>query len=262
MLSPGGYHSAPGSEQEFRCDHNPCPLRTVLHPASGVSVDRLHRVHSRPALPPASGVVSRDWLACYVSTLGKTKYRRLSIPARAALFHVWLLSGGQTPEATFDRGELTDVLALDGWDPAADVIAELVERGWLEVDDRQRVLVHDWDVHQLAATESARRAYERDRKAEWRRPKSAKPDPLPPAPPSPDITGSSQTTATSQRPEMSGTRPGQPAAKVRNDFDESSCPGCGDMLHPGDENVLAGPRGQLWHRTCPPNQAPTLKAVQ
>lgn len=157
--------------------------------------------------------MSRDWIAAYVSTLGRPKYRRLTLPARAALFHVWLLAGGQDPEATWpSMADLVDVLELDGY--PAPVVSELVEREWLDIDDRGRILVHDWDQHQLAATNAARRAYERDRKADWRR---AKPgtepvDPLLPAPSSPDITGSTQlhdnTTQVSPNVrDTSGTRP-------------------------------------------------------
>src|SRR5690348_2489346 len=112
--------------------------------------------------------MSRDWLAVYVAVLGKAKYRRLSIPARAALLHVWMLAGGQAPEATWrDRGELADVLDLDGY--SIEVIDELLARGWLDVDVDGRILVHDWDDHQFAASEAARQAYERDRKRDWRR---------------------------------------------------------------------------------------------
>ena len=51
--------------------------------------------------------MSRDWIAAYTTTLRKPKYRRLTISARAALLHVWLLAGGQDPEATWrDRAEL------------------------------------------------------------------------------------------------------------------------------------------------------------
>jgi hypothetical protein len=135
--------------------------------------------------------MSRDWLAVYVGILQRPKYRRLSIEARAALFHVWCLAGGQSPEATWSTlDDLTEQVELDGWTTnATAVLAELIERRWLDVDVDGRVLVHDWDDHQLAATNAARRAYERDRKRDWRR---AKPEPLSPAPLSPDTTGSSQ----------------------------------------------------------------------
>lgn len=115
--------------------------------------------------------MSRDWLAIYGAMLGKPKYRRLSIPGRAALFHVWLLAGRQDPEATWtNRDELADVLDLDGFPP--DVLEELVARRWLDVDPAGRVLVHDWDEHQLAATKAIGRAYEADRLRAWRRRKS------------------------------------------------------------------------------------------
>lgn len=140
--------------------------------------------------------MSRDWHAVYAAVLGKSKYRRLTIPARAALFHVWMLAGGQEPEATWQtRAELADVLDLDGY--PLGVLDELIERRWVDVDDRGRLTVHDWDDHQLAATSAARRAYERDRKTDWRRQrdrpqKAERPSPLSPAPLSPTghhITG-------------------------------------------------------------------------
>ena len=137
--------------------------------------------------------MSRDWLAIYPSLLSRPKYRRLSIPARAALFHLWLLAGLQTPEATWSsRSEVADILDLDGF--PTDVIDELVERRWLDVDADGRVLVHDWDEHQLSASTTARRAYERDRKADWRRARVS------PAPSSQD-----QTT---QGPDRTVQRPG------------------------------------------------------
>jgi hypothetical protein len=71
--------------------------------------------------------MSRDWLAAYTGILGRAKYRRLSIPAGAALFHIWLLAGGQAPEATWrSREDLADSLDLDGY--PADVIDELLLR--------------------------------------------------------------------------------------------------------------------------------------
>jgi hypothetical protein len=145
--------------------------------------------------------MSRDWLAVYTNVIRRPKYRRLRIPARAALFHIWILAGQQHPEATWDEpADLISELELDGWENedndrglqapecATGVIDDLIASGWLDVDDAGRLLVHDWDDHQLAATNAARRAYERDRKRDWRRAKEEPPNPLPPAPSSPDIT--------------------------------------------------------------------------
>ena len=124
--------------------------------------------------------MSRDWLAVYTGILGRPKYRRLSIPARAALFHVWLLAGAQAPEATWaNREELADVLELDGY--PADVIDELLLRRWLDEDPGGRILVHDWDHWQLAAAQAIQRAYEADRKGKWRRARTEA-APLSPAP--------------------------------------------------------------------------------
>jgi hypothetical protein len=163
--------------------------------------------------------MSRDWLAVYVGILQRPKYRRLSIEARAALFHVWCLAGGQSPEATWPTlVDLTEQIELDGWAAnATDVLAELIERRWLDVDAEGRVLVHDWDDHQLAATNAARRTYERDRKRDWRR---AKPEPLSPALLSPDITGSTQLqdTTTQVSPDVrdkSGTNGDDHPRKLR-----------------------------------------------
>jgi hypothetical protein len=164
--------------------------------------------------------MSRDWFAVYVGILTRPKYRRLSLVARAALFHIWCLAGGQRPEATWTSvEEFLDVLELDGY-PAAAVYDELVERQWIEVDDDGRILVHDWDQHQLAATNAVRREYERDRKRDWRRAKPGvepQSNPLPPAPPSPDITGSTQgqDTTTQVSPivrDTSGTTRREPAS--------------------------------------------------
>jgi hypothetical protein len=153
--------------------------------------------------------MSRDWIAAYTTTLRKPKYRRLTISARAALLHVWLLAGGQDPEATWrDRAELEEVLELDGWTDPCEVVDELIQHRWLEVDADDRVLVHDWDEHQLAASKAAQVAYERDRKSEWRRRKRVEPaGPLSPAPLSP--TEQDKTRHRSPNvPDTSGTNPG------------------------------------------------------
>lgn len=165
--------------------------------------------------------MSRDWLAAYCGILGKPKYRRLTIPARAGLFHVWLLAGGQMPEATWpSRDELADALDLDGY--PVDVLDELITRQWLDVDETGRIVVHDWDDWQLAASRSARAEYERDRKRAWRR--STRPDPadelnpLPPAPLSPDSdkTGTQQDKTRQVSPsvrDLSGTPKGRTPSK-------------------------------------------------
>ena len=164
--------------------------------------------------------MSRDWLAAYCGILGKPKYRRLTIPARAGLFHVWLLAGQQTPEATWpDRDALADALDLDGY--PVDVLDELVTRHWLDVDEAGRVVVHDWDDWQLAASRAARAEYERDRKRAWRRNRrdeDADPAPLSPAPLSPDSDRTdTQQDKTGQVspivPDTSGTPTGRTPSK-------------------------------------------------
>lgn len=205
--------------------------------------------------------MSRDWLAAYTGILGKPKYRRLTIFGRAALFHVWLLAGGQTPEATWSsRADLADLLDLDGYPP--DCIQELIDRQWLDVDPDGRVLVHDWDDWQLAATRAARTAYERDRKQEWRRRhKEEIVAPLPPRPLSPDITVTQQvhdtTTQESQSVrDTSGTRKGRGTTPVQplkrtNGRTSDTCPACGDLVKAGEPNVATDRHGQPWHRACP-----------
>ena len=64
--------------------------------------------------------MSRDWLAAYTGVLSRPKYRRLSIPARAALFHIWLLADAQTPEATWpSREDLADSLSSTATPPTS-----------------------------------------------------------------------------------------------------------------------------------------------
>jgi hypothetical protein len=160
--------------------------------------------------------MSRDWLAAYCGILGKPKYRRLTIPARAGLFHVWLLAGGQTPEATWpNRDELADALDLDGY--PLDVLDELITRSWLDVDATGRIVVHDWDDWQLAASRAVRREYEADRKREWRRRNRVEQDDVPPLSPAPlspdsDRTGTQQDKTEQVSPivrDTSGTRTGR-----------------------------------------------------
>jgi hypothetical protein len=113
--------------------------------------------------------MSRDWHAVYAAVLDTPKYRLLSIDGKAALAHVWMSAGRRSPEATWPSTDaLAEALDLDGF-PGAVVVAELVQRRWLDCDRQGRVLVHDWDAHQMAATASVKRTYEADRKAEWRR---------------------------------------------------------------------------------------------
>ena len=77
--------------------------------------------------------MSREWHAVYDGMIGRPKYRRLSLEARAALSHIWCLAGGQTPEATWPTvDEFLEILELDGYPRG--VFDELVGRTWLEVD--------------------------------------------------------------------------------------------------------------------------------
>ncbi len=202
--------------------------------------------------------MTREWHAVYDGVIRRPKYRRLSLEARATLFHVWCLAGGQTPEATWPTvDEFLEILELDGYPRAA--FDELVERVWLEIDADGRVLVHDWDQHQLAATSAAQRIYERDRKREWRRSKTAGDSrPLPPAPPSPDITGSTQgqDITTQKSPDVrdgSGHVPdaepvrlnGRPKVPT-----EGECRTCGGQVTDTDPGVRVGP-GFLEHAEHP-----------
>lgn len=114
--------------------------------------------------------MSRAWHAVYAATLGKPKYRRLTVGGKAALAHVWMLAGAQSPEATWRRDELTEILELDGFDAA--VVDELVKLRWLDVAEDGQIEVHDWVDHQLAASGEVRATYERERKQLWRRSKS------------------------------------------------------------------------------------------
>jgi hypothetical protein len=195
--------------------------------------------------------MSRDWLSVYVGILQRPKYRRLSIEARAALFHVWCLAGGQNPEATWPAlDDLTDQVELDGWAAnATAVLAELIERGWLDVDAEGRVLVHDWDDHQLAGTIASRRAYEADRKRDWRR--QRRENALPPAPPSPverEVTATVQMSP--NVPESPGHVRDTPRGIVPS---EGECRVCGGHLT-DKELSRVGP-GWIEHAEHPPEWA-------
>jgi hypothetical protein len=111
--------------------------------------------------------MSRDWHAVYAAVLDAPKYRLLSIEAKAALAHVWMLAGRRSPEASWPSiTALAEILELDGFPPR--VVEELRDRRWLDCDEG-RVFVHDWDEHQMAASAAIRKTYEAARKAEWRR---------------------------------------------------------------------------------------------
>ena len=202
---------------------------------------------------PRESSMSRDWAAIYTAMLVKPKYRRLSLPARAGLFHTWLMAGSQHPEATWrNRDELAEMLELDGFPP--DVLEELLARRWLDTDDAGRVVIHNWDQWQLAASDASRRVYERDRKQEWRRKRrhdAEEADPLSPAPLSPvqeqDSTGTQQDRTEQESPTVPDA-PGH-VPKARS-VDLSSCPRCGDrpLIDSDTINVTRVNRsGQLAH---------------
>jgi hypothetical protein len=133
--------------------------------------------------------MSREWLALYCGILNKPKYRRLSPAGRGALLHLWALAGAQNPEATWDsRAELLDAFELEGFE--AGNVDELIALRWLDLELDGTLTVHDWDVHQLAASKAIQTAYEAARKRTWRRTKIA---PLPPTPSNPDTTGHDTT---------------------------------------------------------------------
>ena len=117
------------------------------------------------------------------------------VGGRGGLLHVWLLATTTTPEATFASVVyLGDVLELDGLDRG--LADRLVTMGWLDVDASGRVLVHDWDDHQYAASKAIVQAWERDRLRGWRRRRREADDRTddgrtekPPKPPVDDMTG-------------------------------------------------------------------------
>lgn len=202
--------------------------------------------------------MSRDWFAVYANIIVKPKYRRLSPATRGALVHIWALAGQQIPEATFDRWELEQTLDMDGWDGGAvhlgtpdgkAVIDELVRWGWLDVDG-DRLLVHDWDAHQFAATKRARDEFEADRKREWRRRRKETAPSLPPAPPSTNITATQHRQDNTRVPDtsghvrtLSGPKGGVPI--------QGTCDDCGADVRDTDPGVVVGP-GFIRHVEHPP----------
>lgn len=210
--------------------------------------------------------MSRDWFAVYAATTRKPKYRRLTIPGRAALLHVWMLAGGQDPEACWRADELRETLELDGY--PGDVLDELIAREWLDVDD-QRLWVHDWDAHQQAVTEKVRSAYERERKQDWRLRKKEQAPSLP-APSLPNTTGTQHGQDITASPivrDVSGTPPRRkptpprpqtrPAAASRVNPDQDAgafvCANCGRQMALVDADRLGGPGDYRYvHRgPCP-----------
>lgn len=128
--------------------------------------------------------MTRNYLAVHAAMTRRAKFRRLSIPARAALFTVWSDALTRTPEAIWpNRAELTDALEVDGYGP--DVLAELVAAGWVDELPDGRPAVHDWDEWQRAYDQQMTRAYEAARKRDWRNRDPRAVQPSPPAPPLP-----------------------------------------------------------------------------
>jgi len=179
--------------------------------------------------------MSRDWFAVQGRLVRSPKFRRLPEQAQLSLLYVWALAGDETPEATWPSEQgLADVLELAGR-PRGDVQV-LLEAHWLDRDERGRVLVHDWDDHQLAATAAIKRAFEADRLRTWRRKKRGESGPSP-APPS---------VGENKRPDNGSN------ANVRVRTQELTCPACGDLLDERDRNLVVVDRhGALAHRSCP-----------
>ena len=101
----------------------------------------------------------------------------------------------------------------------------------------------------------ARRAASRDRWARYNANRHAVATSLP--------RGNRVATATSVPSVRSKERTVAPRgarATVRrtNGHDNTTCPGCGDELHPTDPGVTTDRDGQLWHEACPP---PVVSAV-
>jgi hypothetical protein len=120
--------------------------------------------------------MTRNYVAVQAVLPHRPKFRRLSIPGRAALFTVWCDATTRTPEAIWkSRAELADVLDIDGYGP--DVLDELIARAWLDVLEDGRLAVHDWDEHQVAYSRDVTRAYEAARKLDWRNRRTLSPAP-------------------------------------------------------------------------------------
>lgn len=119
--------------------------------------------------------MSREWYAVFGRLNRLPKFRRLSESAQLTLaVYVWGLAGDQVPEATWvSLDALAEQLALVG--RARADVDELLAANWLEVTPGGGIGIHDWDAHQYAATAEIRRAYEADRKADWRLRKRADP---------------------------------------------------------------------------------------
>lgn len=164
----------------------------------------------------------REWMAIYSVMSTKTKYRRLSVDARAALLHLFATAGWQTPEATWGVEELQDVLRLEGIDPAA--VEELRTRRWLDTVGDGTVGLHDWDQHQEATTRTVRAEYEASRKREWRR-RASSPSSSSPRPPLPPTSSTRQeedkdrTLSPGPVPDVSGTNGSASALDALNNLD-------------------------------------------
>jgi hypothetical protein len=127
--------------------------------------------------------MTRNYVAVHPALTRRAKFRRLSIPARAALLTVWTDALTRTPEAIWpNRAELVDALEVDGYGP--EVLAELEAAGWIDTLPDGRPAVHDWDEWQRAYDQQMTRAYEAARKRDWRN-RTAQPSP--PAPPLPEV---------------------------------------------------------------------------
>lgn len=120
--------------------------------------------------------MTRNYVAVQAVLPHRPKFRRLSIPGRAALFTVWCDATTRTPEAIWkSHAEIADVLDLDGFGP--EVLAELIASGWLDELDGGRLAVHNWDEHQVAYSRDVTRAYEAARKFDWRNRRTLSPAP-------------------------------------------------------------------------------------
>jgi hypothetical protein len=192
--------------------------------------------------------MSRDWFAVYSRILRLPKFRRLSHNAQLSLFYVWALAGDETPEARWLSLDHLAVL-LEFYGHERSVADELASGGFLDLNDAGNVSVHDWDDHQLAATVSARRAWEAAYMRKWRREaRASKSEQAPPPAPPPQPSKTTQT----DRTEPPRRRPRVNYATKAEPPERTTCPGCGDLVVDGEPNVaVVDRRGWLGHLDCP-----------
>ena len=89
------------------------------------------------------GVIDHPKFARLKSRLGLSKYAALGV-----LEALWQMAGRYTPQGNIGKYDDADIEAWLEWDgKPGELVAALIECGWLNVNKAHRLIIHDWHDH-------------------------------------------------------------------------------------------------------------------